>query len=438
MGQELKNLDVKELYRSIVDLMTHSQACWPADGPQDGDIPSYAGLFGRLAWHCSGSFRLVNGTAKAAGGCEGARQRFWPENEWRDNVNLDKARGLLGQIKDRFKNQVSWSDLMTFAGTVGIKASGGPVKKFCFGRMDDADGSRSVELGAQGINQCPMAQSPMAHSDSPCQSHWQWPEQNETDHFQCNLTQGNRLQASHSVGLIYVYPEGPQLKASHPEFNPKWVHNRSPKLSALEVRDTFKERMGWTDRETVALVGGGHTLGRTHGNCNLADTKWASKPYNNEGPHFEAVPNSGRGPTDGTCGAGSEAGLGPNTVSSGFDGPWTRTPSTWNYDYFEAMLSETWEPVKSAYGNDQWWTSDRTSTYSHTRRLTADVAIVTDEIYYKIAREYARDHKTFDSDFADAWYKLVHRSADHPHEDDLEKDAEMCTHFEFLKEDVVV
>merc|ERR1712232_1017437 len=405
----------------------------PADGPQDGDVPSYAGLFGRLAWHCSGSFRLINGTGKAAGGCEGARQRFWPENEWRDNVNLDKARGLLGQIKNKYKDRVSWSDLMTFAGTVGIRASGGPAKKFCFGRMDDADGSRSVELGAQGNNQCPMAKS-----DYPCENNWRWPEQDETDHFQCNLTQGNRLQASHSVGLIYVYPEGPQLKDSHPEFNPKWVHNRSPKLSALEVRDTFKERMGWTDRETVALVGGGHTLGRTHGNCNLADTKWASKPYNNEGPHFEAVPNSGRGPTDGTCGAGPEAGLGQNTVSSGFDGPWTRTPSKWNYDYFKAMLHEAWEPVKSAYGNDQWWTTNRASEYSHTRRLTADVALATDEIYKTIAMEYAHDHKKFDSDFADAWYKLVHRSADHPHEDDLEKDAGMCTHFEFLDEAVVV
>merc|ERR1712232_1465117 len=404
----------------------------PADGPQDGDVPSYAGLFGRLAWHCSGSFRLINDTGKAAGGCEGARQRFWPENEWRDNVNLDKARGLLGQIKDKFKNQISWADLMTFAGTVGIKASGGPAKKFCFGRVDDADGSRSVQLGVQGINQCPAATPPMAltssqyhhqfpnckdclngqcscggtagqccsamaramgvdcgdnvssqcspcnqclpeatptpssivTSDSPCPYHWRWPEQNDTDHFQCNLAQlpsncstgGRRLQASHSVGLIYVYPEGPLLKNTHPEFNPKWVHNRSPKLSGLEVRDTFKKRMGWTDRETVAIIGGGHTLGRTHGNCNLAGTKWGGMPYNVEGPYFEAVPNTGRGPTDGTCGNGSEAGSGPNTVSSGFDGPWTRTPSQWNYDYFDALFFEDWVPVKSAYGNDQWWT----------------------------------------------------------------------------------
>jgi len=248
------------------------------------------------------------------------------------------------------------------------------------------------------------------------------------------LTQTNfRLQASHSVGLIYVYPEGPALKSTAQDYNPQWVHNRSPRLSSLEVRDTFKDRMGWTDRETVALIGGGHTLGRTHGNCNLQGTKWAKKPYNDEGPYFEATQGSRRGPTDGTCGYGPQAGMGPNTLSSGFDGPWTRTPSHWNYDFFEAMLQEEWIPVKSPYGNDQWWTADRASPHAKTMRLTADLALVSDATYKQIAAEYARDHKRFDSDFADAWYKLVHRSEAHPHQDDLEKDAGICTQFEFVQ-----
>jgi len=433
--EALKTLDIKDLYDSIADLVKSSQACWPADGPQDGDIASYAGLFGRLAWHCSGTFRLVNdtnGTGEAVGGCEGARQRHWPENEWRDNANLDKARALLGQIKDKFKNQISWADLITFAGTVGIKASNGPAKKFCFGRIDDKDGERSVKLGVEGTNSCEEGQ---CQSDSPCPNNFRWPEQDENDHFRCNLTQANsRLQASHSVGLIYVYPEGPQLRSSDPDFKAEWVHNRAPKLSALEVRDTFNERMGWTDRETVALVGGGHTLGRTHGNCNLTGTVWAEKPYSAEGPYFEAVSGTGRGPTDGTCGKGASAGLGANTITSGFDGAWTRTPSQWNYDFFDAMLEETWVPVKSPSGGDQWWTEDRGSKYAQTRRLTADLALVTDQTYRAIALEYAQDHSKFDSDFADAWYKLNHRSEDHPHEDDLEKDAGVCTHFEFLDE----
>jgi catalase (peroxidase I) len=428
--RELKNLDIKDLYSSIVDLMTTSQACWPADGPQDGDIPSYAGLFGRLAWHCAGTLRVLAGDdASARGGCEGGRQRYWPENEWRDNSNLDKARALLGQIKNKFKKQISWGDLMTFAGTVGIKASGGPASKFCFGRVDEPDGHKSVELGVQGINQCP----PGVESDSPCENNWQWHEQNETDHFQCNLSQDGRLQSSHSVGLIYVFPDGPQLKSTSLDYNPKWEHNRCPKLSAGEVRETFHTWMGQSDRETVALIGGGHTLGRMHGNCNLVDSEFdTDTPYNGEGPYFEAVPGSGRGPTDGTCGTGLQAGLGKNTITSGFEGPWTRTPSRWNHDYFPATLEEDWEPVKSPYGNDQWWTVNRTSEFASVRRLTTDLAMVADDAYRAISLDFADNPSKFDLEFANAWFKLVHRSAYHPHEDDLEKDASVCTNFEFL------
>mmetsp|Transcript_31268 Transcript_31268/g.74606 ORF Transcript_31268/g.74606 Transcript_31268/m.74606 type:complete len:414 (+) Transcript_31268:65-1306(+) len=254
--RQLKSLDIPRLYREIAALMTSSRPYWPADGPQDGDVPSYAGLFARLAWHCSGSFRLINNT-HAAGGCEGARQRHWPENEWRDNTNLDKARGLLAEVKLQF-GDVSWSDLMTFAGTAAIKLSGGPAKKFCFGRMDDVNGDRSIPLGVEGVTQC--RGSKFCKSDAECPNSFRWPEQNDTDHARCNIEQPkHRLQASHSVGLIYVYPEGPELKSTADGYNSNFVHNRSPKLSALEVRDTFRDRMGWTDRETVALIGGGHT-----------------------------------------------------------------------------------------------------------------------------------------------------------------------------------
>ena len=228
---QLQSLDVEQLYNAIATLMTNSKPYWPADGPQDGDVSSYAGLFARLAWHCSGSFRMINNT-HAAGGCEGARQRHWPENEWRDNTNLDKARGLLAEVKLQFGDRISWSDLMTFAGTVAIKASGGPANKFCFGRVDDVNGDRSIPLGVEGVTQC--RGSKFCKSNFECPNSFRWPEQNDTDHARCKIEQPEqRLQASHSVGLIYVYPEGPELKTTSEDYKPYWVHNRSPRLSAL-------------------------------------------------------------------------------------------------------------------------------------------------------------------------------------------------------------
>jgi len=392
----LKSLDVEELYEDIVKVMKDSQECWPADGPQDGDKESYAGLFERLAWHCSGTYRTVNG--KSSGGCEGGRIRHWPEKEWRDNGRLDMARAILGQIKVLPKYQkLSWGDLMTFAGTVGIKASGGPANKFCFGRIDDADGRESIMLGSEGTTQCELGNECVSHFD--CEAHYRWPEQDPEDHFRCNMTQPDgRFQGSHSVGLIYVYPEGPQLKSDHPEFDETQKHQRSQRLSALEVRDTFT-RMGWTDQETVALIGGGHTLGRMHGNCANAGKK---RP----------------------C-------IGEFTSTSGFNGAWTRTPSQWNYDFFEAMLEHKWVAMQSPDGNDQWG-PDSNNPFVGTYRLTADLALVTDHAYKKWAIKYAWDHDLFDKDWADAFFKLTHSSGGHPHEDDLEKDAGKCTSFSFL------
>lgn len=394
----LKYLDVEELYDDIVKVMLDSQECWPADGPQDDDKASYAGLFERLAWHCSGTYRNVNGVS--SGGCEGGRNRHWPEKEWRDNGGLDQARAILGQIKSMPKYQkLSWGDLMTFAGTVGIKASGGPASKFCFGRIDDEDGRKSIMLGSEGTTQCELGNECVSHFD--CETHFRWPDQDPDDHFRCNMTQPDgRFQGSHSVGLIYVYPEGPQLKRGVAGFDATQVHQRSQSLSALEVRDTFT-RMGWTDQETVALIGGGHTLGRMHGNC-AANTNPQEQP----------------------C-------IGEFTSTSGFNGAWTRTPSQWNYDYFEAMLKYKWMAAKSPDGQDQWG-PDSNNPFVGTYRLTADLALVTDKAYKKWALKYDSDHDLFDNDWADAWFKLTHRSGAHPNENDLEKDANKCTSFEFL------
>lgn len=395
----LQGLDVGKLYDTIVRVMKTSQECWPADGPQDNDEQSYAGLFGRLAWHCSGTLRIIDGDA--TGGCEGGRQRHWPEKEWRDNANLDHARAVLAQVKIMPEYQdLSWGDLITFAGTVGIKASGGPAHKFCFGRIDDEDGRKSIMLGTEGTTQCELGDECVSHA--PCETNFHWPEQDLHDNPRCNLTQASgRLQGSHSVGLIYVYPEGPQLRPDHPKYDATQKHQRSRRLSALEVRDTFKTRMGWTEQETVALTGGGHTLGRTHGNC-------AAK-MNPEEP----------------CN-------GKYTSSSGFEGAWTRTPSKWNYDYFEGMLEHEWVATKSPDGNDQWGTKDSKSPFAKTFRLTADLSLVADPVYKAWAMKYHADHALFDNDFAKAWFKLTHRSEGHPQDDDLEKDANKCTSFEFL------
>jgi len=390
-------LDIPALYKDLAELMKTSQECWPADGPKDGDAPNYAGLFGRLAWHCSGTFRHAQDGLPAWGGCEGGAIRFFPESEWRDNDNLDQARALLADIKRKYRNKLSWGDLMTFAGAVGIKESGGPVKKFCFGRVDAPDGKKSIQLGRSKTASCDAENDPDCVSDGPCQDYFRWPRQDESDHFRCNFTQTKqgRHQASHSVGLIYVYPEGPMMKNTDPEFDPNLEHNRMASLSAEEVRDTFAKRMGWSDQETVAIIAGGHTLGRCHG-------------------------------------ASGGGGKGPSTLTSGFEGPWTTTPSKWSYEYLDGLFNHEWGPSKSPVGNDQWWTTDRTGKYANTMRLTSDIALKVDPTYRSIAEEYLNDHDKFDSDFADAWFKLVHRSAEHPGKDDLENDAGVCTDFSFL------
>lgn len=396
----LERLDIPALYNAIVKVMKKSNDCWPADGPQDGDEENYAGLFGRLAWHCSGSYR--HDDAGPVGGCEGGNLRHWPEREWRDNGNLDQARALLAEVKLDFPD-LSWGDLMAFAGTVGIKASGGPANKFCFGRVDNEDGRDSIMLGSEGTDTCDLGEDCVSHVE--CPTHYQWAEQDPSDHVLCNFTQPDgRKQGSHSVGLIYVYPEGPQLKADQPDYDASAVHQRSRSLSAKEVRDTFG-RMGWNDQETVALIGGGHTLGRAHGNC-------PSKPS-----------------PDTPC-------TGKFTTTSGFEGAWTKTPSKWSYDYFDGMFGEDseWIASKSPEGNDQW---AGTGTWEGTMRLTADLALVTDETYRKYAQEYYADHAKFDNDFAAAWYKLVHRSAAHPQPDDLEADAGKCTNFDFTDEHIM-
>ncbi|KAG7378333.1 hypothetical protein PHYPSEUDO_010241 [Phytophthora pseudosyringae] len=324
-------------------LMTNSQDFWPAD------FGHYGGLFIRLAWHCNGSYRRADGR----GGCDGGRIRFNPEHSWADNTNLDKALKLLNPIKEKYGNALSWGDLIVLSGDVAIKSMGGPVLGFCGGRRDDVDGTSSLQLGP----------TPEQENVAPC----------EVD-GQCKEPLGPT-----TMGLIYVNPEGPMGKPD-------------PVGSVADVRDTFK-RMGMDDRETVALIGGGHAFGKTHGACPTGP-----------GPSPLESPES---PWPGTCGEGAMKGKGNNTFTSGFEGQWTFTPTKWGNGYFKGLTGLEWEKFDGPGGHVQWRPVPETNP--PVRMLTADIALLHDESYLKISKEFAADQAALDEAFSNAWYKLVSR-----------------------------
>jgi len=239
-SEHLDELDVSALVADIDALLTNSSSCWPAD---DGN---YGPFFIRLAWHCSGTYRQTDGR----GGCSGGRQRFEPEASWEDNANLDKARALLAPIKNKYGDKLSWGDLFVTAGTAAIKSMGGPVKEMCFGRIDDPDGTSSLDLGPNEQQQ----------KVAPC-----------AVNGKCEEPLG-----STTLGLIYVNPEGPVVKVEGED--DVWVPNPDPTASVRDVRSAFS-RMGMNDTETVALIGGGHAFGRTHLYTSGFDGPWTTTPY---------------------------------------------------------------------------------------------------------------------------------------------------------------
>lgn len=337
-------LNMSAVAMDIQDLMLDSQSCWPADSG------NYGPFFVRLAWHCSGSYRKSDGK----GGCGGGRQRFEPERSWDDNTNLDKARALLWPIKEKYGDGLSWGDLFTFAGTTAMRTMGGPTKPFCFGRIDSEDGTESLELGP----------TPEQADKAPCVE----------ANGKCKSPLG-----STTIGLIYLNPEGP-------------LGEPNPAKSAIEVRDAF-QRMGMNDTETVALVGGGHAFGKTHGAC--PDGAGNSPLYNSHNPW------------PGMCGTGK----GVDAYTSGFEGPWTTKPAQWDNEFFTALVGEEWEKVKGPGGKWQWQTSNRSSMYANTMRLTSDVSLLYDDEFLRISKEFAQDQQQLDVAFAQAWEKLITNGA---------------------------
>jgi len=280
----------------------------------------------RLAWHCGGTFRISD----EAGGCAGGRIRFAPESDWMDNANLDKARTLLAPIKRKYGDALSWGDLITFAGTVAIRSMGGTTLPQCFGRIDDADGSKSDLFGTTA-----------EFSNTGCQTNGKCTKEHS---------------GATTIGLIYVNPEGPLDEATGKQ-------NPDPVASGLEIREVFG-RMGFNDSMTVALVAGGHAFGKCHGD-----------------------------PT--------------GVFTSGFEGPWTLTPSQWSNDFLKAMVDEEWESHTGPGGKVQWRTVNRESINKDMMRLTADLALVKDPDYKAIVDEYVADDQKLVDMFAYTWDVLM-------------------------------
>ncbi len=355
----VQGLDFAAIKQDLRDLMTDSQAWWPADWGH------YGGLMIRMAWHSAGTYRIADGR----GGAGTGNQRFAPLNSWPDNVNLDKARRLLWPIKRRYGNKISWADLIVLAGTVAYESMGLPIYGFGFGRADIWHPEKDIAWGSE--------------------KEWLASERYGDD----DRESLEDPLAAVQMGLIYVNPEG---VGGQPD----------PLRTAEDVRITFA-RMAMNDEETVALTAGGHTVGKTHGNGN-ADLL---------GPDPEAaeVEDQGLGWVNTTT-----RGVGRDTVTSGLEGAWTTNPTVWDNGYFDLLLNYEWELRKSPAGAWQWEPIDMPEdvkpvdaedpTVRRNPIMTdADMAMKVDPDYAQIAQRFHNDFGYFTEVFARAWFKLTHR-----------------------------
>jgi len=356
--EAFEELDLDAVREDLKALFLDSQDYFPAD------YGNYGPLMVRFAWHSAGSYRIRDGR----GGLDGGRFRFEPERSWDDNAQLDKAYRLLEPIKQKYGLGLSWGDLTVLAGDTAIESMGGPIVGFCGGRIDDSTGFWSERLGPgteqEAAEPCDITKQPTGICPK---------------------------SGSIRPGLIYVNPQGPLING---------VRMVDPVLSAHSVREVFY-RMGMDDTETVALVGGGHAFGKNHGACPLG-------PGNK--PIVDPV-----NPYEGPCGAG----FGPNTATSGFEGPWTTNPTQWDNEFFSNLLDWEWEEYTSPGGPQQWRipaadngpnAPDVTLTgEEHIVMLTADLALRYDPEYRPISERYQRDQGYLDEKFSEAWYKLMSR-----------------------------
>ncbi|HEX5306028.1 MAG TPA: catalase/peroxidase HPI [Dyella sp.] len=362
--EEFQKLDYAALKQDLLALMTDSKDWWPAD------FGNYAGLMIRLAWHSAGTYRVGDGR----GGSGRGQQRFAPLNSWPDNVNLDKARRLLWPVKQKYGQKISWADLIVLAGNVALESAGFKPFGFAAGREDVWEPDQDVSWGRET--------EWLAASNTPNSRYAQSkPGERKLD---------NPLAAV-QMGLIYVNPEGPD-------------GTPDPLAAAHDIRETFA-RMAMNDEETVALIGGGHTIGKTHG----------------AGPatHVEGVPESAPLEKQGFGWSSSfGSGVGKDTISSGLEVTWTRTPVQWSNDYFNFLFDFEWELEKSPAGAHQWVAKGAEAIIpgptpdSPPRKptmLTTDLSLRFDPAYEKISRRFRDDPQAFADAYARAWFKLTHR-----------------------------
>ena len=353
---EFNSVDYDALKADIRKVLTESQDWWPAD------FGHYGGLFIRMAWHSAGTYR----TADGRGGSRAGQQRFAPLNSWPDNANLDKARRLIWPIKQKYGDKISWADLMVLTGNVALEDMGFKTFGFSGGRTDVWEPEMDVYWGAE--------------------EKWLSDEKRYSGDRELE----NPLAAV-QMGLIYVNPEGPN-------------GNPDPVLAAKDIRATFG-RMGMNDEETVALIAGGHTLGKTHG----------AGPASHVGPEPEAADIEEQGfgwKSDYKTGKGADA------ITSGLEVTWTATPVQWSHGFFMSLFENEWELTKSPAGANQWVAKDPKvmvpDAYDPEKMhkptmLTTDLSLRFDPEYEKISRAFLENPESFNDAFARAWFKLTHR-----------------------------
>jgi catalase-peroxidase len=353
-AEEFKTLDVDGLKRDIVEVMRTSQDWWPSD------FGHYGPLFIRMSWHSAGTYRIEDGR----GGAGDGSQRFAPLNSWPDNANLDKARRLLWPVKQKYGRKISWADLLVLAGNVALEDMGFETFGFGFGREDLWE-PEEIFWGPEDT--------------------WLGDER-----YSGERQLANQLGAV-QMGLIYVNPEGPNGRPD-------------PVAAAHDIRETFA-RMAMNDEETIALIAGGHSFGKTHG----------AGPADHVGPEPEGAPLEQQG-LGWKSGYGS--GKGADTITSGLEVTWTSTPTRWGHDFFKNLYEFEWELTKSPAGANQWVAKDAGETvpdaYDAARKhrptmLTTDLALRFDPAYDKISRRFLEHPEEFQLAFAKAWYKLLHR-----------------------------